>query len=151
MHTARRGSSSMPSRFDADVWWHFRRPALLGPAVGFLAFLASEAATANAPASTDGLIALPVVLILATVFGAIPCLLGGVLLIVACRALPPGLVRYFLCRLALGGAIGALIAWPFSWLVNGMIPYGSMLIGCAVAGAYCAAFMSQSRPEALPS
>jgi hypothetical protein len=142
---------------DGGDWGFFRRPVLFGPAVGFLAFLASEAISSPASGSADGLIWMPLFLIVATIFAAIPYLLGAYLLREACRALPIWLVRFMAFRLVLGGLIGGMIAWPFTYALNGMIPsatadprfnFTSMLVGGVVAGGYCAAFFSASRSGA---
>jgi hypothetical protein len=140
----------------SDDWGFFRRPALFGPAIGFLAFLASEATRSPASGSADGLIWIPLFLIVATIFAAIPYLLGACLLVAVCRVLPSRLVRVTAFRLFLGGLIGGLIAWPITHALNG-IPSTtadprfnsvSMLVGCVVAGGYCAAFFSASHSGA---
>jgi hypothetical protein len=143
--------------FDSD-WGFFRRPVLFGPAVGFLAFLGSEAMRSPAPFSAEGWIWLPLFLFIATIFAAIPYLFGAFLLLTACRILPKVLVRFAAFRLILGGVIGGLIAWPFAHVLN-WIPsatadprfnFESMLVGCVVAGGFCAAFYSES-PAGAPS
>lgn len=138
---------------DADDrgWGYFRRPVLLGPSVGFIAVLAAEAVRSPSPPdSADGLIWLPLFLVIATIFAAIPYLLGAFLLLAICRALPSPLVSFIAFRLILGGLVGALIAWPFTNMLN-WIPsftaeprfkFNSILAGCVVGGAYCAAFFA---------
>ena len=135
-------------------WGFFRPPAIFGPMVGFLAFLGSMAMESpDSGSSNDGLIVLPLVLVIATIFAAIPYLLGAFLLLAACRVLPARVVRITPIRLVLGGLIGALIGWPFAHVLN-WIPsatadprfdYGSVLVGSVVAGGYCAAFFSEAR------
>jgi hypothetical protein len=137
-------------------WGFFRPPAIFGPMVGFLACLGSMAMESpGSGGSSDGLIALPLVLVIATLFAAIPYLLGAFLLLTACRVLPSRWIRITPIRLVLGGLIGALIEWPFAHALNWMIPsasadprfdYSSVLVGSVVAGGYCAAFFSEARP-----
>jgi hypothetical protein len=136
----------------SDQWGFFRRPALFGPAVGFLAFLGSEAIRQPGTGSPEGLIWLPLFLIIATVFAAIPYLIGALLLLAVFRMLPRALVRSAPTRMQLGAIVGALIAWPFAFVLN-WIPsatvdprfnLGSMLVGCIVAGGFCSAFFTQS-------
>ena len=140
---------------EPDSGWGFlRRPVLLGPAVGFLAFLGSEGVRSPDSGSAEGLIWLPLMLAVATVFAAIPYLVGALLLLAACRVLPHSAVRFAAFRLLLGGLIGGVMAWPFAHVFN-WIPsatsdprfdFESMLVGCVVAGGYCAAFYSESQP-----
>ena len=119
-------------------------------------FVGSEAIRSPASGSADGLIWLPLFLVVATIFAAIPYLIGAFLLLAAFRVLPKELGRFTVFRLALGGVIGALIAWPFTCALN-WIPsatadprfnFGSMLVGGAVAGAFCAAFFSDAKAGA---
>ena len=135
---------------DSSEWGFFRFPALLGPAVGFIAFLVSGAIKSPGTGTGDALIWFPLLLIVAVIFAAIPTLLGAVLLLTMCRILPNRLVRFTALRLILGALVGAVIAWPFTHALN-WIPSAnadprfnpdSMLVGCAVAGVYCAAFLS---------
>jgi hypothetical protein len=141
---------------DSGDWGFFRRPVLLGPAVGFLAFLGCEAIRSPASGSADGLIWLPLFLVVASLIAAIPYLLGALVLLAALRVLPKRLRRFAVLRLVLGGVMGILIAWPFAIALN-MIPsatadprfnLGSVLIGGAVAGAFCAAFFSEAKAAA---
>jgi hypothetical protein len=141
---------------DRGHWGFFRRPALLGPTVGFLVFLASEAVKAQASGSADGMLWLPLLLIVVNVVAAIPCFLGALILLAICRALPGRLVRFAPLRVILGGLVGGLSAWPFTHALN-LIPsstadprfdFTSLLVGCIVAGAYCAVFLSMSRSGA---
>jgi hypothetical protein len=140
-------------------WGYFRRPALLGPVVGFFAFLAAEAIRLPAEGgggggSGDWIFWIGLFLIVATLFSAVPYLLGAFVLLAVCRVLPKALVRFMVFRMALGGLVGGLIAWPFSHALN-WIPsataaeprfnFVSVLVACAVAGGYCAAFFSESR------
>jgi hypothetical protein len=146
---------------DTDEFGFFRRPALLGPAVGFLAFLGSEAirlptGTGDGSGIGDALIWLPLFLVIATTFAAIPYIVGAFVLLAAFRVLPKELRRFTVFRLFLGGVFGAPIAWPFAVVLN-WIPsatadprfnFGSMLIGGTVAGAFCAAFFSEAKASA---
>lgn len=144
-------------------WGFFRRPALLGPVVGFLAYLAAEAVRLPADGgrggevgwSTDWIIWFGLILLVVHVFSAIPYLLGAFVLLAVCRALPATLVRLNSLRVVLGGLVGGLIAWPFAHALN-WIPsattaeprfrFDSLLIACAISGGYCAAFLSLPRP-----
>jgi hypothetical protein len=150
-----RGSSNMHASGSGPRGF-FRRPVLLGPAVGFLAFLGSEAIRSPASGTSDGLIWLPLFLIVATLFAAVPYLIGALLLLMAFRVLPNALVRLMATRLLLGGVLGAFIAWPFGYVLN-WIPSAtadprfnmvSMLVGCSAAGAFCAAFFVDTQPGA---
>jgi hypothetical protein len=94
------------SESDSAKWGFFRRPALLGPAVGFLAFLGCEAVQAPGSGALDGLIWLPLFLILASLVGAIPYLIGAFLLIAVFRVLPPAVVSFIATRVLVGAAIG---------------------------------------------
>jgi hypothetical protein len=145
---------------DTNEMGFFRRPAFLGPAVGFLAFLGSEAirlpATGDGSGIGDALIGLPLLLVIATIFAAVPYVVGALLLLAAFRLLPKELRRFRVFRLSLGGVIGASIAWPFAVVLN-WIPsatadprfnFGSILIAGTVAGAFCAAFFSEDKAVA---
>jgi hypothetical protein len=143
---------------DGAQWGFFRRPALLGPAVGFLAFLGSEAVQSPASGNPDGLVWLPLFLIVASLVAAIPYLVGAFLLIVVFRIMPRPVVSFIGARVFIGAAIGASIALPFGYALNS-IPSAnsdprfnmvSMLVGCSVAGAFCAAFFAQPRLGAPP-
>jgi hypothetical protein len=142
---------------DSRQWGSFRRPALLGPAVGFLAFLGSEAVRSPASGIGDSFIWLPLFFVIATVFAAIPYLIGAFLLLVVFRGLPIGLVRFTALRLVLGAVFGAFVAWPFGNVLN-WIPSAtadprfnmiSMLVGGSVAGAFCAGFFADKNEGAL--
>lgn len=145
---------------ESAEWGFFRRPALLGPTVGFLAFLASEAVrTAGAPPSGlgDTLVVLLPMLIVATIFAAIPFLMGAFLLLAVFRVLPRKVVDLVAARVLAGAFVGFLIAWPFAFALN-LIPsatsdarfhLGSMIVGCATAGGFCAVFFSATQSEAL--
>ena len=141
-------------------WGIFRRPALLGPVVGFLAYLAAEAVRLPAGSgegggSADWIIWLGLILLIVYVFSAIPYLLGAFLLLAACRALPTTLVRLKSFRVVLGALVGGLLAWPFAHALN-WIPsattteprfsFVSLLIACAISGGFCAAFLSLPHP-----
>ena len=140
---------------DNANWGFFRRPALFGPIVGFLAFLAAEAirSPVEGGRSDDWVIWFALILIIAYLFSAIPYLLGAFVLLAVCRVLPSALVQLTVVRMILGGLVGASIAWPFAHALN-WIPsattaeprfnFVSVLIACAVAGGYCAAFFSES-------
>jgi predicted membrane protein len=121
--------------------------------VGFLAFLGCEAIGSPASGSADGLIWLPLMLAVATIFAAIPYLVGALLLLAAFRVLPKEFCRFAVLRLVVGGVIGAVIAWPFAFALN-WIPsatadprfdHDSVRIGGAVASAFCAAFFSEAK------
>ena len=130
---------------ESAQWGFFRRPALLGPAVGFLAFLASEAirTIGTLPSGLgDTLIVLLPMLIVATIFAAIPYLIGAFLMLAAFRALPRKIVDLVVARVLVGAILGFLIGWPFAFVLN-LIPsattdprfdLGSMVVGCATAG-----------------
>lgn len=140
-------------------WGFFRRPALFGPGVGFFAFLAAEAIRSpseggGGASSSDWIIWIDLFPLIANLFSAIPYLLGAFVLLAVCRGLPKGLVQFAVFRVALGGLVGGLIAWPFAHVLN-WIPsatsfeprfnFVSVLIACAVGGGYCAAFFSDAR------
>jgi hypothetical protein len=139
-------------------WGFLRRPALFSPAVGFLTFLAVEAANSPTELRTGGLreiligglIGLPLALVIATLFALIPLLIGGATLLAACRLLPSRWIEILPFRLTIGGLVGVLVGWPFTHVLN-WIPsataeprfnHTSMFIACAVTGAYCAVFYS---------
>ncbi|HEY6125309.1 MAG TPA: hypothetical protein VIV63_11720, partial [Steroidobacteraceae bacterium] len=133
----------------------FHRPAVFGPAVGFFAFLANEARTSTDSGSADGLLWLPFILLVVTLIAAIPYILGAFLLLASCRVLPASWVGFMAIRLILGGVIGALIAVPFTHMLN-WIPsstadprfnFESMLVGCVAGGVYCAAFLRIASPR----
>jgi hypothetical protein len=141
-------------------WGFFRRPALLGPMVGFLAFLAAEAIRQPADFSGgswrgDWIIFFGLFVMVATLFSAIPYLLGAFLLLAACRVFPVPWVQVAVFRVALGGLIGAAIGWPFAHALN-WIPSASpteprfnlvsVIVASAVAGGYCAIFLCASFP-----
>jgi hypothetical protein len=137
---------------DSRQWGSFRRPALLGPAIGFLAFLGSEAVRSPGSGIGDSFIWLPIFLVIATIFAAIPYLIGAFLLLVVFRGLPIGLVRFTALRLVLGAGFGAFVAWPFGNVLN-WIPSAtadqrfnmiSMLVGGSIAGAFCAGFFAET-------
>jgi hypothetical protein len=137
----------------------FGRPVLLGPAVEFLAFLGSEAVRSPGSGTSDSLIWLAPFLVVATIFAAIPYLIGAFVLLTTFRVLPDGVVRLIVLRLLFGAFVGAFIAWPFGYALN-FIPsstadprfnMASMLIGCSVAGAFCAAFFVNTQPGAPPN
>jgi hypothetical protein len=95
-------------------------------------------------------------LVVATIFAAIPYLIGAFVLLTIFRVLPGGVVRLVTLRLLFGAFVGAFIAWPFGYALN-WIPSStedprfdmtSMLIGCSVAGAFCAAFFVNTPPGA---
>jgi uncharacterized oligopeptide transporter (OPT) family protein len=143
---------------DSAHWGYFRRPVLLGPAVGFLAFLGSEAVSTPAYGTPDGLIWLPLFLIVATILAAIPYLIGTLVLLGVFRVLPYGLARLMAPRVLIGAVVGAFIAWPFGAALN-WIPSAtadprfnitSMLAGGLVAGAFCAAFYADTKLAAPP-
>ena len=137
-----------------------RKPALLTPAVGFLAFLVLEAARSPSTAEPlgDALIALPIVLVVATIAALIPMIVAAAGLLVILSLLPDSLVRIALLRMSIGGSIGVLVGLPFTYVLN-FIPsataeprfsYLSMLVACAIAGGYAAIFYSASGPAAPP-
>ncbi len=146
------GNAQPPGR---GQWGYFRRPAFLGPAVGFLAFVGSEAIRSPRTGSAEGLIWLVPTLVAATVIAAIPYLIGALLLLALFRVLPAGWVRPAAVRLFIGALVGALIAWPMAFALNG-IPSAtteprfniiSLLVACGVAGSFCAGFFSPSSSE----
>ena len=144
---------------ESAKWRFFRRPALLGPAVGFLAFLASEAIRTirTMPSGLgDTLVVLLPILIVATILAAIPYLIGAFLLLATFRALPRKIVDLVAARVLVGAFLGFLLAWPFAFVLN-LIPsatadarfnLGSMVVGCATAGGFCAVFFSATQSEA---
>ena len=143
---------------ESAKWGFFRRPALLGPAVGFLAFLASEAVRTPPSGLGDTLVVLLPMLIVATIFAAIPYLIGAFLLLTVLRALPRKVVDLVAARVLVGAFLGFLIAWPFAFVLN-LIPsatadarfdLGSMVVGSATAGGFCALFFSATQ-SAAPS
>jgi hypothetical protein len=84
--------------------------------------------------------------IFATVFGFFPSLIGAASFVALCRRLPERLIRMAAIRLLLGALIGALVSFPFAYVMN-WIPSGtdeprfnhmSMLVGSIAAGGYCA-------------
>lgn len=143
------------SETESTQWGFFRRPALFGPAVGFLAFLASEAIKTPPSGLGDTLVVLVPMLVVAIIFAAIPYLIGAFLLLVVFRVLPRKLVELVVARLLVGAILGFLIAWPFALVLN-LIPsateqarfdLGSMVVGCATAGGFCAVFFSETQSE----
>jgi hypothetical protein len=146
------------------AWGYLRRPALLTPVIATIALQAIEAIRSVPDISFAGTewIALALfgtffAVILVTVFGLIPMIVGAAILIAVCSVLPGWLVRIAAVRMAIGGLIGCLIGLPFTYVLN-FIPSGSseprfsylsMLLACAVSGGFCAAFYSDQRVGAL--
>ncbi len=150
---------------DGIVWGYLRRPALLTPVIATISLQAIEAIKSPSDVSFAGpdwivlaLFGTFFAVILVTVFGLIPMIVGAVSLIAVCSVLPGWLVRVAAFRMAIGGVIGCLIGLPFTYVLN-FIPsasseprfsYLSMLFACAVSGGFCAAFYSDS-PTDEPS
>jgi hypothetical protein len=144
---------------DGIAWGYLRRPALLTPVIATVSLQAIEAIRSPSDISIAGPDWIAVALfgtffavILVTVFGLIPMIVGAVSLIAVCSVLPGWLVRIAALRMAIGGLIGCLIGLPFTYVLN-FIPsgsseprfsYPSMLFASAVSGGFCAAFYSDS-------
>jgi len=140
---------------DNEDWGFLREPVLWSPAVGFLTFAAVEFVKSPSTEGNllEGLIWIPLFLVITTLFALIPLVIGAAGLMAVFRVLPKRLVRIVPLRLTIGGLIGALVGWPFTQVLN-WIPsasaeprfnHTSMLVACVVTGAYCAAFYSRSR------
>ena len=148
---------------DGIVWGYLRRPALLTPVIATISLQAIEAIRSPSDVSFAGpdwivlaLFGTFFAVILVTVFGLIPMIVGAVILIAVCSVLPGWLVRIAALRMAIGGLIGCLIGLPFTYVLN-FIPsasseprfsYLSMLFACVVSGGFCAAFYSDSPADA---
>ena len=142
---------------------YLRRPALLTPVIATISLQAIEAIRSPSDFSSAGpdwivlaLFGTFFAVILVTVFGVIPMIVGAVSLIAVCSVLPGCLVRIAAFRMAIGGLIGCIIGLPFTYLLN-FIPsasseprfsYLSMLFACVVSGGFCAAFYSDSPADA---
>ncbi|HUR21651.1 MAG TPA: hypothetical protein VMZ90_12625 [Vicinamibacterales bacterium] len=131
---------------------HLRRPALLTPTVGFLAFLAAEAWQAQPSESGfgDAFIVILPVLVIANIFAFLPFLAGAGALLAVCRLVPSRLIALPITRLLVGAVVGSVVGLPFAYLLN-FIPsatdgprfsYVSMLAGSMVGGGFCALFYS---------
>ena len=148
---------------DGIVWGYLRRPALLTPIIATISLQAIEAARSPPEFAFDGTDWLVLALfgtffavILVTVFGLIPMIVGAVMLIAVCSVLPAWLVRIAALRMVIGGLIGCLIGLPFTYILN-FIPSGSseprfsylsMLFASVVSGGFCAIFYSDSLADA---
>jgi hypothetical protein len=148
---------------DGIVWGYLRRPALLTPVIATISLQALEAIRSPSDVSFAepdwlvlALFGTFFAVILVTVFGVIPMIVGAVILIAVCSVLPGWLVRIAALRMAIGGLIGCLIGLPFTYVLN-FIPsasseprfsYLSMLFACVVSGGFCAAFYSDSPADA---
>lgn len=142
-------------------WGFLRKPALFTPAVGFFTFLAVglvRSPSVSEPLG-DALIAVPIMLVVATIFALIPMIIGAAGLLFVFSVLPSWLVQVALLRMPIGSAIGLLIGMPFAYMLN-WIPsatagprfdYFSMLVACAVAGGYSAFFYSAWIPGTPPN
>ena len=144
---------------DGIVWGYLRRPALLTPVIATISLQAIEAIRSPSDVSFSGpdwivlaLFGTFFAAILVTVFGLIPMIVGAVSLIAVCSVLPGWLVRIAALRMAIGGLIGCLIVFPFTYVLN-FIPsagseprfsYLSILFACVVSGGFCAVFYSDS-------
>jgi hypothetical protein len=147
------------------VWGYLRRPALLTPVIATISLQAIEATRSSSDASFAGtdwivfaLFGTPLLVIVVTVFGLIPMIVGALILLAVCSVLPGWFVRIAVLRMAIGGLIGCVVGLPFTYVLN-FIPsasseprfsYLSMLFACVVSGGFCAAFYSDS-PAGAPS
>jgi len=138
---------------------YLRRPALLTPVIATLSLLAIEAIRSPSEVSAVGmdwvvpvLFGALLLVVLVTVFAAIPMIVGAVILIAICNVLPRWVVRIVALRMVIGGLVGCLVGLPFTYVLN-FIPsagpeprfsYLSMLFASAVSGAFCAVFYSDS-------
>jgi len=148
---------------DGIVFGYLRRPALLTPVIATISLQAIEAIRSPSEVSFAGpewivlaLFGTFFAVILVSVFGLIPMIVGAVSLIAVCRILPGWLVRIAVLRMAIGGLIGCVIGLPFTYVLN-FIPsasseprfsYLSMLFACVVSGGFCAAFYSDAPADA---
>jgi hypothetical protein len=149
---------------DGIVSGYLRRPVLLTPVIATISLLAIEAIRSPSDVSFSGtdwivfaLFGTFFAVILVTIFGLIPMIVGAAILMAVCRVLPGWLVRIAALRMATGGLIGCLVGLPFTYVLN-FIPsagseprfsYISILFASAVSGGFCAAFYSELPPDAL--
>ena len=110
---------------DGIGWGYLRRPALLTPVIATISLQAIEAIRSPSDVSFAGpdwivlaLFGTFFAVILVTVFGLIPMIVGAVILIAVCSVLPGWLVRMAALRMAIGGLIGCLIGFPFTYVLN---------------------------------
>ena len=142
---------------------YLRRPALLTPVIATISLQAIEAIRSPSDFSSAGpdwivlaLFGTFFLVILVTVFGLMPMIVGAVMLIAVCSVLPAWLARITALRMAIGGLIGFFVGLPFTYILN-FIPSGSseprfsylsMLFASVVSGGFCAMFYSASPADA---
>lgn len=140
-----------------NEWGFLRRPALLAPAVGLISYIVADGNLSGEAFTAEGLIWFPFLLVVATLFSAIPLLVGAIILLSVLRWVPAGVSRLAVARISLGALVGGLVGWPFAQAMNWLLPpvnsaprfdVMSLLVACAATGAFCATFYSTARVPA---